>query len=631
MYSLVGLTRMLRVPSMITLRSILYRRRAVLVLPVLFFTLCLILSQPLRHKPYPGITKLATAKSLDSHPIDRLISNATKRFEQLLRQRSLTLQDAAARYRERRGRHPPPGFDAWLEQAMKDNAIIIEEFFDRIHHDINPFWALDPKQMRVQAKTQPQVISVRKKRVTMVTDDPTRQPWIQHWTDLVKQMTPHLPDLDIAVNVMDESRILTPWETINNYLNIERNQRVIINPEDAIGEYGSLHDLDSEKLDAYDPGWIGGDAGDYWNHFRDTCPPSSPGRNTSRLESFDVPVEYPHQQMPYTHYGFIQNFTKAQDPCLQPHLRGLHGTFIESFSISTTKSLFPLFGGSKLLGNNELLIPGGMYFSTRKLYNGGWRSGGSWASKKNGLVWRGTASGGRNKPDNWWHLHRHRWVQMMNGTSVGDAERGTPSSRQTFDLLSADNYSLPSAMDGKIGSWLSSFSDVAFVHMECFPTPPKPFDMTCPYTADFMAVTKPLPMADQYRYKYLPDVDGNSYSARWRAFLKSTSMPLKATIYAEWHDDRMMPWVHFVPFDMSYKDIYAIMQYFLDGHDAEAEVIATESRNWANAVYRNEDMKLYVWRLLLEYARVVNDNRHRLAFVGDLQQKQAAKVEQHFT
>ncbi|OAA55465.1 Lipopolysaccharide-modifying protein [Cordyceps fumosorosea ARSEF 2679] len=587
-----SLTQILRELWRIMSRSMSYRRRVVLVLPLVFFGLCLFILQPLRHKPYPGITKLATTKNLDPHPIDQLISNATRHFEQLLSRRSFTLEDAAARYRERRGRHPPPGFDAWFRQATKDNAIIVEEFFDRIHHDINPFWALEPRKLRIQAKTQPQVISVRNKKVTMVTDDPTRQPWIQHWTKLVKKMVPHLPDLDMAVNVMDESRVLTPWDTINHYLNMEKEQRSIVDPKDTIAEYSSLHELDSEKHDVYDPGWIGGDAGEYWNHFRETCSPDKPSRHISRLESFDVPVEFPSQQMPYTYHGFIQNFTQAQDPCLQPHLRGLHGTFIESFSISTTKTLFPLFGGSKLPGNNELLIPGGMYLSSRKLYDGGRRSGGSWAKKKNGLIWRGTASGGRNKPSNWWHFHRHRWVQMMNGTDVAQLEQGMSSSHQTFNLLSTDNYSLPNAMHGRIGRWLTSFSDVAFVHMECFPTPAKPFDMTCPYTADSMAVAKPLPMGDQFGYKYLPDVDGNSYSARWRAFLKSTSMPLKATIYTEWHDDRMIPWVHFVPFDMSYKDIYAVMQYFLDGHDEEAEVIAKESRNWANAVYRNEDMKL---------------------------------------
>lgn len=616
------LTRVLRMPSRITLSSMSFRKRVTAVLIVFAFVASFLVLQPLSHRPYPGITRLATLNTHDAHPIDRLISNATKHFERLLSRRSFTLEDAAARYRERRGRHPPPGFDAWFKQATKDNAIVVEEFFDRIERDIAPLWALDPKEMRVQAKTQQQVISVRNKKVTFLTDDPKRQPWIQNWTKLVKKMMPHLPDLDMAINFMDESRILTPWETIKEYVDKERQERTMVKPEDAIAEYSSLREFDNEKHDTYDPVWIGGDAGDYWNLFRETCPPDSISRNISRLESFNVPVEYPSQQMPYTYHGFIQNFTQAQDPCLQPHLRGLHGTFIESFSIATTKKLFPLFGGSKLLGNNELLIPGGMYLSNRAFYTGGWRGGGSWASKKNKLVWRGTASGGRSRPENWWHLHRHRWVQMMNATNVGNMERGVPDVHQTYELLSTHNYSLPRAMEGQIGSWLSSFADVSLVYYECFPAaPPKPLEMTCPYMDDYMSLAKSMPMAEQYAYKYLPDVDGNSYSARWRAFLKSTSVPLKATIYTEWHDDRMVPWVHFVPFDMTYKDIYAVMEYFLNGHDAEAEVIAMESRNWAKAVFRDEDMKLYVWRLLLEYARVVDDNRHRLAYVGDLLDK----------
>ncbi|XWW97938.1 hypothetical protein V2A60_005934 [Cordyceps javanica] len=452
----------------------------------------------------------------------------------------------------------------------------------------------------------------------MVTDDPDRQPWIQHWTALVKKMMPNLPDLDMAVNIMDETRILTPWETTQQYAKLEQERRELFSPEIAVSTYTGLRDIDGQKLEPYDPHWISGDAGHYWDYFRETCPADSPGRNISALASFSLPVDYPSEKMPYTHDGFIQNFTQAQNPCLQPHLRGLHGTFVESVSMSTTRSLFPLFAGSKLPTNNEILIPGAMYLSSRAFYNGGWSSGGD---KINGLIWRGTASGGRNKVDNWWHFHRHRWVQMMNGTAVSRAERGDTSMNPTFDLLSTNNYGLSSTLDGKIGEWLSKFSDVSFVHLECFPEPPKKpkkLQGTCSYTGKYMSRAKSMPMKQQYRYKYLLDVDGNSFSGRWRAFLKSTSMPLKATIYAEWHDDRMIPWVHFVPFDTTYKDIYAIMEYFLDGRDHQAEVIATESRNWANAVYRDEDMKLYVWRLLLEYARVVDDARHRLAFVDDL-------------
>ncbi|EQL03424.1 capsule associated protein [Ophiocordyceps sinensis CO18] len=128
-----------------------------------------------------------------------------------------------------------------------------------------------------------------------------------------------------------------------------------------------------------------------------------------------------------------------------------------------------------------------------------------------------------------------------------------------------------------------------------------------------------VPMKQQYASKFLPDIDGNSFSGRYRAFLLSTSLPFKSTIYAEWHDDRLFPWVHFVPMDNSFIDLYGLVDYFIDAaHDAEARTMADEGKAWAETVLRRQDMKLYVWRLLLEYARVVNDDRHRLAFVADL-------------
>ncbi|CRJ88141.1 hypothetical protein BN1723_001522 [Verticillium longisporum] len=139
----------------------------------------------------------------------------------------------------------------------------------------------------------------------------------------------------------------------------------------------------------------------------------------------------------------------------------------------------------------------------------------------------------------------------------------------------------------------------------------------CTMVEPYYAVADELPMKKMYNHKYLPDIDGNSFSGRYRAFLLSSSMPLKSTIYAEWHDDRLVPWVHFVPFDNTYVDLYGIMDYFLRGRDAAAEGIAADGKRWAETVLRREDMRLYVWRLLLEYARVMDDNRDRLAFVQD--------------
>ncbi|CZR52304.1 related to capsular associated protein (CAP10) [Phialocephala subalpina] len=560
----------------------------------------------------------ATTKERN-HPIDHLIKEARLSFKQLLGKHSTNLEQAAQRYRERRGRHPPPGFDQWFKAAKKKNAIVIEEFFDRIDHDISPFWAIDAQDLRVQAHAQPQVIRVRKGKVSFETDDDKRPPWIQLWTALVKEMMPHLPDLDMVVNVMDETRLLVPWEKINGYVAKERTMRKLIDPDVAISEYSGLAGVDNWKK-TFEPKWIQSSSNKYWDHLRAACPPDSPARDITSLDSFNGPIEYPEGHMPYMYKGFVQNFTASQDACLQPHLRGMHGTFIESVSMSTLHDLLPMFGGSKLPQNNEILIPGAMYLTSDEFYSGGNSHGSSWASKKNALIWRGAASGGRNKADNWWHFHRHRFVQMMNGTTVKAVEAGDESRGPSFKMLPPEMYSILDRQKGKLGEWLNTFSDVGFNILECFPRVPsgKGYQKTCEYTDPFMEVQKKMPMKKQYSYKYLPDVDGNSFSGRWRGFLRSTSMPLKATIYTEWHDDRIFPWIHFVPFDSSYMDIYGIMDYFLDGHDEEAEWIAEEGRRWAEAVYRREDMMLYVWRLLLEYARVTDDNRERLAFVEDL-------------
>ncbi|KAI1498459.1 lipopolysaccharide-modifying protein [Biscogniauxia marginata] len=561
-----------------------------------------------------GPTKLSPP-ALENHPITRLVRDAHFEFKRLLGKQSLTLEQAANRYRDRRGRHPPPGFDTWFLVAQENNAVIVEDFFDRIYHDINPFWAFDPYQLRRMIRGQLQYIHVRGGKAWFETDDiEHRQPWVQRWTELVQEMMPHLPDLDMVLNIMDETRVLVPWEKMNEYVAQEQQLRELFQPDEAITQYTGYDEDDDSP--AYDPGWSGGEAHKYWDHYRVTCPPDTPGRNISSLPRFDTPIDslYPTGRMPFTSGGFVRNFTAAADPCLQPHIRGMHGTFIESVSMATTHDLYPMFGGCKLPGNNDIVIPGGMLLDDYDLFSGGNSHGGAWSEKKNGLIWRGVASGGRNTAENWWRFQRHRFVQMMNATTVALEEAGYDAG-PSFNLNHIDTYKVQAHHEGKLGEWLSTFSDVGFVELNCFPSEP---GGTCAYTSPYMKLVNPIPMKEQYNYKFLPDVDGNSYSARFRGFMRSTSLPLKATIYTEWHDYRLIPWVHFVPLDNTFTDIYAVLEYFTDSHDIVAQHIAEEGRDWAEKVMRREDMKLYVWRLLLEYARVMDPKRDRLAFVGDL-------------
>ncbi|KAI0397973.1 capsular associated protein [Xylariaceae sp. FL0594] len=551
----------------------------------------------------------------DRHVIHSLTKGARVHFKRVMAKRSNTLEQAASRYRERRGRHPPPGFDKWFAAAQEKKAVVVEDFFDRIYHDINPYWAIDPKTLRRMIEDEEHLIRVRDGNAWFISRDiELRQPWVQLWTELVKEMMPHLPDLDMILNVMDETRVAVPWQKIAEYVAEEQRKRDIFDPSEATSEYTKYRDEPDPNAPPIKVEWIRDQVHQYWDHYRVTCPPDSPGHNVTSLAKLEKPPTFPSKPMPYTVDGFIKNFTQSSDPCLQPHLRGMHGTFIESVSMATTHSLFPLFAGCKLPGNNELLIPAGMILDDYDLFSGGNSHGGGWEQKKDQVVWRGVASGGRHKDDNWWGFHRLRFVQMMNGTTVSLVESGNQDAAPSFRLPVIPGHLTKAQKEGKLGEWLSSVTNVGLTNLECFPSQD---GNGCLHLDPYMSAQETIHMKDQYNYKFLPDVDGNSYSGRFRAFMRSTSLVLKSTIYSEWHDDRLVPWVHFVPFDSTYVDFYAIIEYYL-GHDTAAKKIAAESREWAEAVMRREDMMLYVWRLLLEYARVMDPARDRLAFVQDL-------------
>ena len=171
---------------------------------------------------------------------------------------------------------------------------------------------------------------------------------------------------------------------------------------------------------------------------------------------------------------------------------------------------------------------------------------------------------------------------------------------------------------------MEEWSDTGFVDLMCNVKEP---NGTCNYTSPYFDVISGVKMADQFQAKYLPDVDGNSFSGRYRGFLMSTSLPIKATIFKEWHDSRLIPWKHFVPMDNRFLDFWGIMQYFIGyeskntkiaGHDTEAEKIALDGQDWANRVLRREDMQIYTLRLLLEFARLSDDRRERMGWVQDL-------------
>lgn len=445
--------------------------------------------------------------------------------------------DAAAKaYRKRRGRHPPPGFEEWYNFTVEHGALVVEDFFDRIYDDLGPFWGIEPRKIRQQAHSFDFVISVRNGSTTQKTDH--ERAWMNLWDQLIGTIEKFLPDVDVPINTMDESRLLVPWETVSDYMNDARH--TMSPASDVIPELSGLGDLDNSTFDWKWQGphitWPGVDKRPrpYWSFVRAACAPDTPTRKTPVYEdiwsdhprpehaaALLLPTSFPTSFPPKTLRGYVQNWTQATDPCYHPHLQGLHGTFVESISLSVSEKLFPLFGGSKLPMNNEILLPAAMYWSDMELYSGGEESHGlPWPEKSNSLIWRGAATGGRNKKENSPRFQRHRFLSMVNGTQVSTAElppgEVDPSIAGigpggNFRLPPGNPYGVTAASERHLSDWIGSFSDAKFMDLVCFPGEDAP---TCSYTNEFYSVTGMMPMKEQYAYKYLPDIDGNSFSGR---------------------------------------------------------------------------------------------------------------------
>ncbi|KAJ6787418.1 hypothetical protein PWT90_04818 [Aphanocladium album] len=558
-------------------------------------------------------SRLSTAFD-PTHPIKKLMIDAQYEHENIIQtKRTYDLKTTAERYRQLRGRHPPPGFDKWMEAALAADAIIVEEYFDRIYKDVAPFWGLDATTLATRAAGGQFVVKVRNGTVSMQGLDKDRVPWQQLWAALVGEFAEHIPDLDMPINMMDEPRIIVPHEEISALIHEELLRRKVQPVADVTTNYTGLKHIDDSNPQEYKPTWHGSDNA-YWDLAVKACGPETPAHGVPAMTDYTPAAEVPENWNPkYSFKGYVQNWTAAIDPCEQPHLRQLHGSFVEPISISTTEELIPLFGGCKLSLNNEMVIPGAMYLAEETRYSGGDNHGPEWESKRDGLVWRGVDSGGRARQNNWYHLQRHRLVEMLNGSTVSRIEQ-TGQRELAFDLPLKDLYPSEHRAAGTLGGWISRLADVGFSAI-CAT------DGGCDFLRPFMRPAATVDMKHQYEYKFLPDVDGNSYSARFRGFLLSTSLPLKASVYTEWHDDRLRPWLHFVPLDNTLQDLYPTLEFFADASgpgDMAARHIAEEGKRWAEKVLRREDMRLYVWRLLLEWARVCDEKRHSLGYVGDI-------------
>jgi hypothetical protein len=641
------------------------------------------------------------------HPISFLMNHAEENFQTLLATETSSLHIAASAYRKTRRRHPPPGFDAWHAYAVESSAVIIEAFWDQIYEDLKPFWSIDPVTLRKQTHVFTPKISIRDGKVEGSTNNAYEK--LDIWVDMLRTLAKHpgvkLPDLDIPVNVNDEPAMLVPWEVLDTAVSMARP--FLLESGDVVSDFASLEDV--KELTAnftFDPEWKGprlthpaSQLGPrpFWSLVRPACNPGSRVRNEhvfndiwdpegGRSEEHEATALLPTEPPEGSLRGYVKSYGDAVDVCRQPHLQGLHSAFVAPNAMSVTQNLFPLFGDSKLAMSGEILIPGAKEWNLSSSVSE--RQNIPWGERANKLFWRGPATQSRDSARYWRRFQLERLVSMLNATHVEIAEASVHSGNEStvgvgyasnFRLLPANEYRLKSQMQGQLAEWVNGWADASFMDLRCDTETEK----GCVYFNEYFKVDSGGTVGQDVDAKYAAVVDSDDGSDLVQNLLDGKVI-VRASIYRKWYDNRLVPWLHFIPMDNTFVDLYGIMEYFLgtsvseeaklfshavgevrkhehhfktpgtehekdlgpviaehgsqvgnephgfeharrampkradDGHDEAARKIADASKQWARKVLRREDTLVYVYRLLLEYARILDDRRERLGWVDDL-------------
>ncbi|KAL4981550.1 hypothetical protein BDW68DRAFT_192855 [Aspergillus falconensis] len=111
------------------------------------------------------------------------------------------------------------------------------------------------------------------------------------------------------------------------------------------------------------------------------------------------------------------------------------------------------------------------------------------------------------------------------------------------------------------------------------------------------------PWADKDRAlhsRLIFDIDDNGISGRCYKLLASSSAPLKQTLIREWHDDRLIPWLHYIPVSQCLDELPEMVSF------------AEQGEAWFGRALRDIGRPVYIYRLLSELARLQDPERPAL-------------------
>lgn len=547
-------------------------------------------------KPVP-----APVANSREHPIDLLVKDNERVVRQMIDRQSKSLQEAVRAYQARYNMDPPPRFEVWYEFAKKNKVQIIDDY-DTIHHSLLPFWGLKPQTIRARVQEalgyDPNALLAVLIRNGKVAHHQAGSEWLKKSTlGMMEKFIDLLPDMDLAFNIRDEPRVVVPHDELARLVEDGR-----------AAQAKSMRDTNEVKKNAFSKTPQDLSSGRRVEEFKTTRfneYTHQPSWLVSRLScNADTPARATEGEgwaedniTPYA-YGplkFIYNHTAYTDICYTPSFAESHGFFERPNIFSITHSLIPVFSQSKMSSFQDILIPSAWNWADKVVYEPAKDT--SWGSKITKLWWVGSTTGGYSRLSGWRKHHRQIMVKKLNSLDTAQV---------MINRASIEKTDKKGGSDGENPNWAprpverKEYAELVDVHFsgvgQCEAA-------DCKAQKEFFRIVSEKPFQAAWKYKFLLDLDGNAFSGRFHAFLKSKSLPIKMSLFREWHDDWIRPWVHYIPVSLGGDEVLETVRYLAAEEEGRrtAERLAEQGRMWANDVLRKVDYEAWLFRLLLEW------------------------------
>ena len=340
------------------------------------------------------------------------------------------------------------------------------------------------------------------------------------------------------------------------------------------------------------------------------CPAGTPGRSGTHWNVRDF---CSWCAAAHSDGQFLTDWEASLDGCQQPDLATLHGFHMTPPAARPISRLMPVFSRAKMAHFGDILLPlsysdsqDDVADSVRDFY-----------ARDDSIYWRGAVGARAAAYQALRGDHRHRLLHLVHNASAADEVTMLLPTRSSKDVFAYEAVSAAAAsrvLPLDVG--LADFSgcmgaDCGVLERE--------FGGGRPRSA----------LALDHRYVLLLDSETGPAPELLRT-LRSGSVAVVSSAFRQWHTERLMAWLHFVPVDVRWQGLHSTMAYFiglrgrgklggrgdveLEGRTEDARWIAEQGRAWARRALRREDMEVYLFRLVLEWARVVDDRRGEMGF-----------------